>query len=141
MLADDDAAALSQTETFNSIGGTTTVRSCNYPDEKDSDACKEFYRNLGKYFKISNIKEFTAADNYKYTTLNSNSQDPVIGTVIILTDGTMIFRFDFNSGDNVTNNMMKGGVGEFYIDVNGTKRPNKLGRDIFGFHLGDNGIV
>ena len=36
---------------------------------------------------------------------------------------------------------MKGNVGEFKIDVNGPKRPNKFGRDIFWFYLRDNGIV
>ena len=150
MLADDNATALSQTETFNSIGGSeqngsngVKYRKCASSNGKDSDNCKEFYRNLGKYFKIANIKDFTSADNYKYTFLNSNDQESYTGTVITLMDGTMIYRPEFYSQDpyGKTDNMMKGKVGYFYLDVNGTKRPNKMGRDIFYFHLGDNGIV
>jgi len=103
---------------------------------------KDFLRNFGKYFKVSDIKQITADDNYKYTRAG-NSLSDLTGTTITLTDGTMIFDWYFDNKDfsNVTDTTMKGQVGFFHIDLNGFRKPNIVGRDIFYFFVGDNGIV
>ena len=152
MLEDDKAIALSQTKTFNSIGENVdndsngvSYKFCNYYSTAlDGTECKDFLTNLGRYFKISSIQKYTDSNNYNLYCLNGNDHyHPYNGTVITLNDGTMIFNFLFTSQDpdNRTNNQMKGLVGHFYMDVNGTKLPNIWGRDIFSFYLGDNGIV
>ena len=151
MLADDGVGLLSQTETFSSIGGSLNngsngaqYKSCTNSNALDSDNCKDFYKNLGKYFKIISIKNRT---NYQTYYLDGSETPSYYGfssgNTIYLADGSMIILYTFYSQDhsNNINNQMKGRVGIFNIDINGNKGPNKWGRDIFYFQLGDNGLV
>jgi len=148
MLADDNASLLSQTESFASIGGDE-INSSNgikykrcsaYYNDFNSENCKDFYSNLSKYFKIADIRNV----NYKSSYLNSktrlNQDYPY--TAITLMDGAMIFgHWFYSQPSGSTNNQMKGYVALFNLDVNGSKGPNIMGRDLFVFYLGDNGIV
>ena len=47
----------------------------------------------------------------------------------------------FCSYDPATPGPMKGACGEVVIDVNGAKKPNKRGRDVFNFMLGPTGDI
>lgn len=142
MLSDDAVFKLSETEVFKSAGGSSN-ETCSYSDDIDSDNCKDFYKNLGKYFKIVDIKKFTASDNYEIATLANESRGKYKKTAIMLTDGTILFNyfFDRRTSRSYTNNEMMGAIGGFYVDVNGIRKPNIVGRDIFEFYIGDNGLV
>jgi len=151
MLADDNVSALSQTETFQSIGGTelgsTHYRRCAFDNSSNSKNCKEFYNNLNKYFKNVQPQILDVATNYNVHNLNGANRGeaftPYKDNVIFLTDGIMLLRFGFYSNPPIytVNTLINGQAGYFYVDVNGLKRPNKMGRDIFRFYLGDNGIA
>jgi len=151
MLADENVSALSETETFNSIGGEDNegsnggkYKACLYTDAIDSENCKDFYHNLGKYFKIADIRTFTESDNYIVTRLNGRVPfNPYIGNAITLMDGSMIWYplFYSEDKDGNTNNRLSGKVGAFNLDVNGKQKPNIVGRDIFVFLVGNNGVV
>jgi len=148
MLADDGVSALSQTETFQSIGGDyiegpdNTYKSCSCNDSIESDNCKNFYKNLGKYFKIADIKQYPQGDGYVWGNLNDNILHESVVSITLL-DGTVIFghRFYLQDEHDRTNGVMKGRAAYFKVDVNGIKGPNKLGRDIFYLWAGDNGII
>ena len=139
MLADEGVDLLSQTDAFQSIDGN----GCFYGDNPDSAQCNDFLINLGDYFKIVDIKKFEASDNYKTYYLNGSSMhNPYTQNAILLSDGTMIIEYDFHtSAVGHKDNQMQGNMGYFYIDLNGTSRPNKLGRDIFMFFIDNNGMV
>ncbi|MBQ8460402.1 type II secretion system protein [bacterium] len=142
MLADDNTTSLGQTEVFLSIAGEEDPDmggyNCDFTMETDSNNCKDFYTNLRKYFKIADIKNFKSSDNYGWYFLNGNPHfDFSLYTysAIVLMDGTMIVVPNFSS------KVRPYGIGNFYIDVNGVKKPNKYGRDLFEFYLGDDGIL
>lgn len=150
ILADEEVFLLSQTSVFDSIGAfdseSKNVRLC-----QDAYAgtvkCNQFLENLKPYL-IAQIKTFKNNDNYIIYDLYSENPNwrttgPYPYSALLLNDGSMIFSYSFWSSNpsNGTNNTMKGRVGEFLVDVNGTKRPNKLGRDVFSFYLGDNGLL
>lgn len=59
---------------------------------------------------------------------------------IILTDGTMIAFVPF-SWDADEEKQYWGGNQKFYIDLNGAKRPNVVGKDIFLFSIYDKRVV
>jgi len=136
MLAEEGASALSQTETFQSIGGGEDRggnKNCRYDDVIDSENCKDFYYNLGKYFKITDIKK---TDGFYWSSLNKDlhlylPNPSKKTTMITLIDGTTIWLFNFETNGYV----------HMYFDVNGVKKPNIVGRDIFRFIVLDNGIV
>jgi len=143
MLADDGVSNLNETEVFNSIGGGIDAGQARYcaGHSEENVHCKEFYKNFRKYFKVE-IKKFTSADNYKYTKLNSNEENSITGIHFIFPDG-VIMNGAFYTPDEYgrIDNEMQGRAASLTVDVNGTKRPNKLGRDRFLFWVGFNGIV
>ena len=59
---------------------------------------------------------------------------------IILTDGTMIAFVPF-SWDADEEKQYWGGNQKFYIDLNGTKKPNVIGRDVFLFQISDKRVT
>ncbi|MBO6087633.1 type II secretion system protein [bacterium] len=125
MLADDEVFELADTEVFKSI----TKDDCAHFDNTQGQ-CKDFYNNMKKYFKIVDIKNI----DYKYTYLNDDWEYSYDGYAIFLADGTMIFGYSF------IRNLFLGIHGNFYIDMNGLKKPNKAGRDIFYFIIGSDGV-
>ena len=148
MLAGDGVNLLSQTSVFNSI--VTHTGPDYYCNTVNTAANSTFLENFGKYFKIAEIKKFENSDNYKFYYLSGNAASgsypnydaPYDKYSIILTDGTMIINYYFvTPAQGYKTGIMKGFVGNFYIDVNGIKGPNKFGRDIFMFYVGENGLV
>lgn len=155
MLADEGVSLLSQTQVFQSIGGTeredtvfhTKYYSCNSSDDINSDNCKNFYDKLNKYFKISDVKRYSNSDRYRYKYLNHPDTTGIpylTGNIITFTDGTKIiasFSQTDTIGGSFITSIMKGSVGSLTIDLNGIKGPNQYGRDLFKFSIGDNGFI
>lgn len=127
MLADDEVFNLADTEVFKSIGGT-----CHEFNNPESTNCKNFFINMKKYFKIVDIKRI----DYKYNTLNDDREYNNNGNnVIFLADGTLIYSYEFLKFPGTAYYL-----GHFRIDINGLKKPNKIGRDIFDFEIGPDGV-
>jgi len=148
MLADDNTSALSQTEVFQSIGGNeygsnSKYKRCLYSNDIESSNCKDFYSNLRKYLKILRTYEISDTDNYIVYTLKDTIDSRYSGSVIQLINGTIIFQFKFYSQEpqGTTDTIMQGQLAQFNIDINGFQKPNKFGRDVFAFWLGDNGVL
>jgi len=150
MLADDNASSLSQTETFNSLGGeqieglnNTKYKQCLPDNDIEGTECGDFYKNLGKYFKIADIRKESTERPIYYLNYNEPALNYKDTTVITLTDGTEILDLVVKTSDAEANtaNAFKGKLGNFNIDLNGKKGPNKFGRDVFRFFIADSGMV
>ena len=57
-----------------------------------------------------------------------------------LSDGVVVGSLPFRYGDNNSQNN-NNAIGWIFIDTNGLKQPNTNGRDVFLFHLTNQGIV
>ena len=133
MLADDGVEFLSHTKTFNSMTGSECRHSTNINN------CRDFYDNLEKYIKISSIGNI----NYKYTFLPKNTKTYTWNQkAITLANGAIMYDYYFGKNPSVKANItMKGKMGFFYIDINGKKKPNKVGRDAWRFVIDNSGII
>ena len=105
-------------------------------DEGWADTTEHIYELYKKYLNnakdCSNDKGCFNDGKYKY--LNGNIADNAWNfnsrtdfKKLVLADGMQI---GFDGGT----------IGDIWVDINGTKRPNQLGRDLFGFTLTENGL-
>lgn len=109
------------------------------------------YNKLSPYLKIiKSCGNSTGcfATNYKLlngSNISQQSFDSDTGLAkFVLSDGSAVAMGSY--GDctdyNGTSNMLKDLCGEMYIDINGAKSPNIVGRDTFYFYINkDRGIV
>ena len=167
MLADEGVDRLEDTSIFQSIGGSATAATNGAPGEtykvctpyyspgnlSTSENCREFYKKLSKYFKIISIEDIEnnndaakkAGIAYKYL---NNGQDYLrIGvTKLVLSNGTYIVP------QNIYSQPYKylagrqpypygGSLGQFIVDINGSKGPNIYGRDVFYLYIANNGTI
>ncbi len=139
MLADDEVFSLSDTEVFKSIPD----RYCTSYDGSFG-FCAAFYKKIRKYFNIVDI--IKTPSDYKFAQLDSSIYCNYYTSdfyVIVLANGAWIFDFRFyirSQGSHCEAIKANGGTtceynGYFYIDVNGKKGPNFIGRDIFMFTI------
>ncbi|MCD7878415.1 MAG: type II secretion system GspH family protein [Candidatus Gastranaerophilales bacterium] len=82
--------------------------------------------NLGKYMPVTekdntDYKVFSASDSNGYTP----------SKLYLLNDGTMFYAGSSNYLSDCRN------ATNFLIDINGEKKPNQKGKDIFAFSIGD----
>ena len=131
MMGKDGVTELKDTEAF---GGMSVVcSSSNF----DSDSCKTLREGLQNTFSgITFTKE-----NISMKSLNGVVGNLSNTCVIRFPDGSYLFQPNFYLRDHMTNGVMKGVLGVFYLDVNGSKNPNTAGRDIFYLYLGNVGGV
>lgn len=94
---------------------------------------------LTPYLKI--IKTYMPEDfpdDIHYTCLNGNNCDSY-GEVknnnpkLVLADGTMILATDYVEARDINNNIIP--AINIIVDINGFKKPNQYGRDIFAFSI------
>lgn len=146
-MAEDGVDDLGDTELFISLNGST-IASKVIP--------QEFNTKLKKYFKIiKDTNDITTKFNVEYY-LNkqalNNGQKPnarsyylVDGSIMGLDiDSTRKSIREIKTNGNVVDYFKRDGLveksfGSIYIDVNGDKKPNTYGRDIFAFMLGSDG--
>lgn len=83
-----------------------------------NNGATKIYGSSSPFKTISGSSYNTTFDQYSYYELKS-------GAVIF----TELFRNDYLTSCSA------------YIDVNGAAAPNKLGRDVFGFYLKNNGVL
>ena len=151
MMAVDGVDSLSQTEVFQSLNnGVCSNLDINYAN--NSNACKNFIPKFSKYFKIISGKTWlgygymnTYIREYENISYLKGTKSPYAppSSVVTLADGTNLFdvRFKFNESTQLNSaDDTCGYIGQFTIDINGYKKPNKYGRDIFQFIIIDTGI-
>ena len=121
-MADDGVDKLQDTELWQSVG------SCN--GDVSNANCNEFFNKLQKYFKV----EYNPGYSKSYSTFNNGA--PLINKADIYLPSGVQFGF---SGISKT---PAGGVygphnplGTIVLDVNGDKKPDKIGRDVFMFGI------
>lgn len=144
LLADEGVSQLEDTSVFQSIVGDDCLA------WQDTNAnCSAFYNNLKKYFRFSVI----TAPTYQTHLLNGQSFMPETGQkVYLFSDGSIgidsstFLKKAQNPDDAATLAQINAGgyhmrtkQSEFWIDVNGFKKPNIIGRDIFLFELSGDG--
>ncbi|MBO6088229.1 hypothetical protein J6P92_07810, partial [bacterium] len=156
MMADDGVEFIADTEVWRAIVDSN----CNTNDDISSDKCKDFYSQLGKYFKIIRIgvgNDYFSYNlgtfhregiGYKYKHRNSSIEAGSSGNIIYLSNGAMIWTYSFNKNPSIHPNCdaihsagghMCGQAGSFNIDINGNRGPNELGKDIFVFDITERG--
>lgn len=102
---------------------------------KNNETIKFFNTYLSPYLQIAKtyeVGEFPTDINYLCTSgRNCNSYGDIVNNPkFVLADGTMIIATDYVedlSGKNPAMNII--------VDLNGFKRPNKYGRDVFAFSI------
>ena len=147
MLADEEVESLADTDVFKAING-----SCIASEGLKNSGCDNFYPKLKKYFNIIDVRE-TGSD-FKHRNINPNAsfQNPdnrTDGAMIVLADGAILYSYNISSSEQKSPYSCdyihsKGGtmcakMGNFAIDVNGKKKPNVTGRDVFVFYISSTG--
>ena len=123
MLAQDEVDSLYNTVIFQKIAR----EDCVMGSMNENPACKEFCNDLKKYFKA----DYTKHNAKVYGINGQEDYDASNEDWLTLNDGSMAY-FNVMLGSDV--------IWDFFmIDVNGSKKPNRYGRDIFVFSLKDNG--
>src|SRR5574344_975031 len=141
LLADEGVQNLEDTSVFQSMPEDY----CFLPSG-DFASCKSLLENLKKYFRFNVI----TAPSYRTYYLKGTEDDNYIGrTVLAFADGSVMFGefYKYASKKNATRNAqiaadgghMYSNQGSFVIDINGFKKPNTEGRDIFYFRLSGDG--
>ena len=132
VLADEGVDNLSDTSLFSSIEGDEY----GYLRDLSTDDGKKFVEGMKKYFKII---EAGKGDNHHYDDLTTVRNWDFGNCLITFADGSQIGSCNFQKIASKSSNIATTFQGTFYIDVNGDKRPNVLGKDIFYFYLAGDG--
>src|SRR5574344_602255 len=143
MKSDDGVDNLEDTTAFSSMSGDCSfnIRS----GTTVSSGCESFLPELKKYF---NVNVVTAPDYQTYNLNGVKWGDYTGRQLLAFPDGTVMMRASFHktagSSDYAAQIKAAGGhmltyQGFFDIDVNGFKKPNTYGRDIFSFDIGGDG--
>ena len=113
-------------------------------EEGGSDSLKagtdvELMQKFGKYLKYQKVcgrqrgcfpsNMYKSVTGVNYSTFDDNNRDT---SRAILADGTLIM---FNISRVAGNSNNKLAFAQIYVDINGFKGPNQLGRDFFYFYL------
>lgn len=135
MAADAGCAGdLTCTGFFSSTNSNQTV----------GDAFAKYFKvlkNCGDYSTTSTLGCFSNDVNYNYDGSDPNSGWDHVNYRFVALDGTayMFYSYADNCAvgtySNHTTNNLNRVCGDLYIDVNGVKGPNFLGRDIFYFFI------
>jgi prepilin-type N-terminal cleavage/methylation domain-containing protein len=128
MMAEDGVDSIENTELYINMRKNSEHGECSASSE--DSACQTFYENFSKYFKGSKIAK---AGKYIISYPDKDNNQPVDGSNsewIFLSDGSMM-SFD-------TTDYLEWST-HFIIDVNGLKKPNKYGSDIFELKLTKSG--
>lgn len=117
-------------ENLGDIGNSNWSSQVKKPEYKDI-----VYKYLNKSMKIVQVSTCNG-DECDYSYLNVPSQKGShSGLYLFKLANGIVMEFRFFTEENSSN------MGYVNVDVNGFKRPNQLGRDIFQFYFWDDGSV
>src|SRR5574344_2690541 len=142
LLADEGVQQLEDTSVWQSM----TSSGCS-PSYAKYASYKPFFDNLKKYFRFSVM---TAPSYQMYNFDGTEDGDYTGRTVLAFADGSVMYDgyfWIYTEKANATKSakIAAGGghmysrQGYIYIDINGFKKPNTIGRDIFEFYLSGDG--
>jgi prepilin-type N-terminal cleavage/methylation domain-containing protein len=145
ILADNNTTSLTETEVWDKIESAE-----NYVNGFDpQDQYTPFWTEMGKYIKLSNSKTINT-DSYCYTD-DCSGKDSYWDYPIYFPSGAKLtsyefYKIDYSKDEECKKIKALGGnmcsvVGEFDIDINGEKGPNKRGRDIYTYGLSNDGAL
>lgn len=132
MLAVENVENLEDTQAWQAIEGHGCGSS--YPQ-----SCQQFFNKLKQYIDITKMYK-----EYIYYDFGYNSPDGMDSSNYVFSDGSLLLNwFYFYSSSNKTNcgNDCKYSkqAGFIFLDVNGYKKPNMKGKDIFSFDISSDG--
>ena len=151
-MADDEVEYLADTELMQSINE-------HYIGSSDDQSA--FISQLGKYMKIQkacNPMDFSdGCHDIQYVDLDGSEETSRGGDLQVFTNNNFIYYFsyfgdfaekireedciDWKAEGSISCAFHTGGIARsgVLIDVNGSKKPNKYGRDLFVFHVEEKG--
>ena len=141
-----EKATVTKLKKFYSLVSQAYVSILN--DEGGSDTLQagddlEMMKKFGKYLKYQKTcgRNKGCFPNVTYKSVTGNGynkweDDTTYRSRAILTDGTLIM-FNLNALRNNSDNF----YAQIYVDINGFKGPNQLGRDFFYFYISPEKIV
>ena len=146
MMAHDGVTELKDTYAFSGMTGTVTyligepTQSCTVGDTRENintDDCRSLRKGFEDVF--SGVR-FTSCDGRQMKYLNGDNYHvrSTDITCIEFADGSVIFSGVFNVSPSSS---ILPYQAQFWIDINGPKNPNTIGRDIFDFYVGKDGIA
>ena len=125
MMADDGVDNIYYTTTFAPTASTDCYLDGSGRDNNGiNGSCADYAAGFEKYFK-GTIQKIQSGYVWSFYDGNSTDTPTCEGYVFILSDGTLICPWSYY----------------ITVDVNGYKRPNTYGKDIFSFEISDNGSV
>ena len=110
-------------------------------------------QSMNQYYSDNNVSKIYLMNNLtgeRGNVWSANDNNTKNAFPIELKNGVVVFWRIYGYDDDEFNRkdvvMPEGGAlwvraGDIYIDINGAKEPNTLGRDIFSFNLGQDGIL
>ena len=138
ILAKEGVTRVTDTTLWSKFGNTSSI---TYETANNNANKQAFLAELSKTFSIAS----TSSPEVTYSTWLRNAYATMTSSLsggIVLKDGTIIYYTFYKTpkteygGDNFTNY-----VGMLSVDVNGTKKPNVMGRDLFRFWLFSDGVI
>ena len=136
MMGQDGVTELKDTDAFSGMARSSCTQSTILTDK-----CLSMKDGLERVF--SNIK-FTPCDGSQVKYLNGNnaSSKSANSTCIEFPDGSEIYNYtSYKTRRGNIAHPTGGYVSTMYVDVNGPKNPNTIGRDIFYLYMGNNGTI
>ena len=117
----------------------------DYSFFNNADFIDEFAKVVSVNKKCSNLVSCGGLSVTDYKHLNNQNGNYSDGKTIITTDGQLYSAVKINPGSTIIGLSDEDGSDTKYrifVDVNGGKKPNKFGRDVFWFYIVDKkGIV
>lgn len=110
---------------------------------KDTDVVEsndDIKKEMDKYFKISKVDKNFPVNTYTLNnqTYSKDSARFYLGNSASL---NILFKADRNFSPCTSEQTFCHPVAEIVLDVNGDKKPNTMGKDMFLLLLGENGVV
>lgn len=140
--------AISQEGQIQDWGLSGYISSDGMSDEELAEANTsrdKFFEIIGKYLKVVEYCSYNSTcekwdrhslDGTLYTSFSKR---------MVLADGTMILGVTILSptceAKHGTSEVLQNVCGEFFVDVNGKRHPNTLGKDVFIFYYTKYGVI
>lgn len=144
MIAQENTNDIFETQAWKSSDDTATFVNClqNYAIVGyDESGIADLYGKNSIYSLDNNGKKGSLINNY------GPFKDYM---PLVMEDGTFIFMRTYNKENSDAKNdsdmlmlgtALNAKAADIYIDVNGKKLPNTVGRDLFHFYLGQDGVL
>lgn len=136
MLAQEDVESLSETNFWTSKETSSILKNYGTSEQKELDDVKN---ELNKYFNVDKVEKNGAESVKIYNLTGTTNSLKTRYARINLANSTSFGIHNITASANNQKEGFEDLLAEIYIDVNGNKRPNVIGKDIFMFILDEKG--